>query len=234
MKQKPKKHTWRPTPRMQDFLASLRPGEVVTRNRSDIPYNMYRLKPAAEAGYIKILVEDWRDWKFKRTDKPLSAWKPKPPRDGIWPWGLEEHWRKIDQGPARIVRNVAERVGGTLTDVESTRWPLIVGTRSELQAVRNGLEKLAGIKTIELGANATARERRRADWLPRPLLQYGRGGILLRMLFLDILAEPVFENARVVRFRGLEPDEVWKEQQQLLGEGDEPMERYYNYLHKES
>jgi len=169
-----------------------------------------------------------------RPVKPYIARGPDPNYKGPFPWGIDEHWRRMETSPARATRAIANK----LTSAERSdpdywdmyfRYPPLISTRAELISVRQGLLYFfAGSKT-----GVTSRVNRRITrygWMPRPLTYLFVTGQSLHLLFLDMLIRPVFAGDQVVRFAPVDGHEAERETSRLVGETGDVKEKYRQYI----
>ena len=84
----------------------------------------------------------------KRTDRSITLYQPRGPRtnyDGVFPWSVNEHWRRIKAAPSRAARKIEAKLSGESTSQSidiRLRYPEFVQTRTELTHVRRALETL--------------------------------------------------------------------------------------------
>lgn len=160
----------------------------------------------------------WTDIAFAtRTDLPVRAYKPRA--DPVYPWNEEMHWRAVLDTPWRTIAKVTQQLEGraTRTAEEIANDPWLIRERADLRLLRGAMHALFTGKQVSAGPYASQ-------------LTHGFG---IRMLLLEMLAEPTFDSVgRFAGFEAIDPQVAHEARLRLRGEGETPVERYRNFLRK--
>lgn len=175
-----------------------------------------------------------------RTGKPIKPYVargPNPKYEGPFPWGVDEHWRRIKASPARVTRAIANKLtNAKRSDPEYWemyfRYPPLVSTRAELISVRQGLLYFFAAQKKSVNSRVSRRITQ-WGWMPRPLTYLFVTGQSLRLLFLDLLVQPVFRGEQVVRFAPVDGHQAEQEITRLVGGTGDVKEKYRHYIASE-
>lgn len=214
---------------------------------------VWALERAVAHGYLRMtqtLTGTYSNTKqvYARTDKPCKRYEKKPrtqPYEGVFPWPADEHWQAMEVAPARIGTLIAARMSAVATDdrrealrkarkaikdrnpIERAQNPFILTSKSELAHVRQYLLAIFQGEAL----SKEAKRRLAYGYLPTRLGVLVGTGIGLRLLFLDILCEPVYEHGKFTRFRAIDGQAAFEEIERIGGKGDCPAAKYLDYMH---
>jgi hypothetical protein len=260
-KAKTKKPAFAPPPKVRDYLYHWPAGETRTAtghswmNGVHTPANefyeiMYAwTERAVAAGYLTLhplagTPSVHTMWTSTRTDKPIKPYTPVPVEKkrarykGIFPWSADDHWSLIEQSPVRLPEVIAHEL--TKKDPakrfrahnrsvrDKMTAPLFLNTKAQLVTLRDVLPAVLGSATV---GRRTRDAMNLWGWLPRDFLPLLVTGVGLRMLCLELLVEPEFDDAgKFVRFVALDAQEAADELGALSGSGKSLTEKYREFM----
>jgi hypothetical protein len=194
----------------------------------------------------KVDVPCTRSLKTIRPYRPTGA-RPRT-YSGVFPWSIQEHWRQLEKAPARAARNIARKVSGVQDRQDATMrllHPKYIKTKAELRTVRTTLHALLLMRSptvsscsggFMVAASQTVAQRRVLNQFSRGYLPLGleymlTSGVTMRLLFLDMLIEPVFgDDGALEKFAALDPHAAWEEMKRITGDTADLSEKYRSYM----
>jgi hypothetical protein len=160
----------------------------------------------------------WQEATFAtRTDVPVREYKPRA--DPIYPWNEEMHWRAVLDTPWRTIAKITQQLEGRThrTAEELALDPWLIRERGELRLLRDAVHALFTGQKPD-GKQYTSH------------LTNGYG---IRSLLLEMLIEPTFDaNGKFTGFVAIDPQVAHEARIRLRGVGDNPVERYHNFVRK--
>lgn len=169
----------------------------------------------------------------KELIRPYTSRGPNPKYDGPFPWGVEEHWRRMLQAPARAVRGITEQLTGVSSRRDDDFWethyryPHLVNSKTELANFRHTL-----LHFFTEGEQSS--RRMQWGWVPQPLKFMLLTGIGMQLLFLDMLIRPVFDGEKFERFMPVDGNDAEREITRLVGNTGNLREKYQQYVERET
>lgn len=153
---------------------------------------------------------------IQRTALPCTPYTPRGPRANyaethVWPWSVDEHWRRVEQAPIHRVPAAARQLNASL-GWHVLHWsaPVRVTTKSDLAQVRDCLTKLF--------------DGKRTHYIPAAL--YLSTPAELHALLCELLVRPVLHNGVFHRFAARDPQEAHTTWQALRGRATSVLELY--------
>lgn len=174
---------------------------------------------------------------WTRTEKPCQ-YKPRGPdpkyaEKNPFPWSNDEHWDRIENSTWRMLTKVTrsllpKSVDWAATRMQDTkihrRFPKFIDTKALLTDTR------AAMLFLFTGQTRTRYGREHIP-MPEPMYYLGHTGAGIRLLLLEMLVEPQFdENHEFVRFVPIDNKAAWEEANQILSETDDGITKYVNYM----